>query len=130
MFLDTVGLLALFDTRDQWHQPAARAWYDLTESGVDFCTTPEVMLECANAAARRPYRKAVADLYHSLDAAGLLLEPSTEERDRAWANYTSGAVGAAGVVDHLSFLVMRRCGISHAFTNDRHFAAAGFQTLF
>lgn len=30
----------------------------------------------------------------------------------------------------VSFAVMRRLGITEAFTNDRHFQAAGFATLF
>jgi len=30
----------------------------------------------------------------------------------------------------VSFAVMRRLGITEAFTNDRHFGAAGFTTLF
>jgi len=33
-------------------------------------------------------------------------------------------------VHHVSFAVMRRLGIIDAFTNDRHFRAAGFNTLF
>jgi predicted nucleic acid-binding protein len=33
-------------------------------------------------------------------------------------------------VDHVSFAVMRRLGISKAFTNDRHFKAAGFEPMF
>lgn len=33
-------------------------------------------------------------------------------------------------VDNVSFVVMRRLGITDAFTNDRHFKAAGFNTLF
>jgi predicted nucleic acid-binding protein len=32
--------------------------------------------------------------------------------------------------DHISFVVMRRLGITEAFTNDVHFQAAGFTTLF
>jgi uncharacterized protein len=35
-----------------------------------------------------------------------------------------------GIVDHVSFTIMRRLGISKAFTNDGHFRAAGFETLF
>jgi predicted nucleic acid-binding protein len=38
--------------------------------------------------------------------------------------------GQAGIVDHISFLVMHRLGITDAFTNDGHFRAAGFVTLF
>ena len=33
-------------------------------------------------------------------------------------------------VDQLSFQVMRRLGLTEAFTNDQHFQAAGFTTLF
>jgi predicted nucleic acid-binding protein len=33
-------------------------------------------------------------------------------------------------VDHLSFVVMRRLDLLEAFTNDRHFRAAGFHALF
>lgn len=42
----------------------------------------------------------------------------------------AGEAGQAGIVDQVSFLVMRRLGITEAFTNDRHFQAAGFVTLF
>ncbi len=59
IFLDTVGLLALWDVSDQWHD-----------------------------------------------------------------------VAAAGIVDHLSFAVMRRHHIREAFANDRHFEAASFTILF
>lgn len=31
---------------------------------------------------------------------------------------------------HFSFQVMRRLGINEAFTNDKHFEAAGFAVLF
>jgi uncharacterized protein len=41
-----------------------------------------------------------------------------------------GDQSGAGIVDHISFVVMRRLGMSKAFTNDRHFRAAGFETLF
>jgi uncharacterized protein len=40
------------------------------------------------------------------------------------------AAGEAGNVGHISFGVMTRLGIRQAFTNDSHFRAAGFETLF
>jgi predicted nucleic acid-binding protein len=45
-------------------------------------------------------------------------------------SYKRGDAGQAGIVDLVSFAVMRRLDISQAFTNDKHFAAAGFLTLF
>lgn len=44
--------------------------------------------------------------------------------------YDRGEAGEAGIVDHISFIVMRRLSLTEAFTNDRHFEAAGFRFLF
>lgn len=48
----------------------------------------------------------------------------------SWTHYAADYAGGPGLVDQLSFVVMRRLRICHAFTNDRHFAAAGFDVLF
>ena len=45
-------------------------------------------------------------------------------------NRERNEAGQAGIVDQVSFIVMRRWGITEAFTNDRHFQAAGFRALF
>ena len=49
---------------------------------------------------------------------------------QGWEAYAKSETGQAGIVDHVSFVVMRRLGLTEAFTNDRHFQAAGFKTLF
>ena len=41
-----------------------------------------------------------------------------------------GLAAGAGLVDQLSFAVMRRLDLDDVFTNDRHFSAAGFRVLF
>lgn len=92
VFLDTVGVLALLDVRDQWH--------------------------------------AAAELREALAAAGSVVEPERAEWEEAWKNYARGDAASAGMVDHVSFLVMRRRGLMRAFTNDRHFTAAGLEVLF
>jgi len=38
--------------------------------------------------------------------------------------------GHSGFCKLISFAVMRRLAITEAFTNDKHFTAAGFQVLF
>jgi len=130
VFLDTVGLLALWDSSDQWHEAAEKAFRQLTETRSAFCTTTFVLLECGNAAARRPYRPAVDRLRERLESGGMLISPGDEDWRRAWAAYRDGQVGDAGIVDHVSFIVMRRLDIRYAFTNDHHFRAAGFEALF
>jgi hypothetical protein len=54
VFLDTVGLLAVWDRSDQWHTAADTAYQDLLRQGRRLVTTPFIPLECGNAAARRP----------------------------------------------------------------------------
>jgi predicted nucleic acid-binding protein len=129
-FLDTVGLLAVWDRKDSWHELADNAYRELEAERVLLYTSSLVLLECANAAARRPYRDRVTELRRRLQAKGLLLEPTAAETEEAWFAYGRGNVGGPGVVDLISFQLMRRVGIRRALTNDRHFREAGFEILF
>jgi predicted nucleic acid-binding protein len=130
VFLDTVGLLALWDRSDQWLEPAEHAFRRLSADRAPLVSSRFVLLECANAAARKPYRAEADELRACLEASGSLLEDTAEGWKAAWAGYRRGEADGAGVVDQLSFRLMRRLGIRHAFTNDRHFRAAGLITLF
>ena len=53
-----------------------------------------------------------------------------EDWREAWSGFERGNAAGAGIVDHVSFVVMRRLGLTEAFTNDGHFRAAGLVTLF
>lgn len=130
IFLDSVGLLAIWNRSDQWHTVARQAYAELRSESADFVTTQYVLLECGNAAARTPIRRDVTQLRVRLSEANRLIVPTDEDWNLAWNAYDRGDFGDAGTVDHVSFVVMRRLGITRAFTNDRHFTAAGFETLF
>ncbi|MGO8744432.1 MAG: type II toxin-antitoxin system VapC family toxin [Thermoguttaceae bacterium] len=130
VFLDTVGMIAVWDDTDQWHAAAHAAYRELLAQGRRLVATSLVLCECGNAAARRPYRTDVNELRKFLIQEQLIMDPAPEEVDEAWRAYDRGEAGEAGIVDHISFVVMRRLGLTHAFTNDRHFQAAGFTILF
>ena len=130
VFLDTVGLIAVWDKADQWHRPADAVYRILLSQGRRLVTTEMVLLECGNAASRRPYRQRVNALRQSLIQEGLLVGPTPEETEEAWASYDRGEADEASIIDQISFRVMRRLGLTEAFTNDQHFQAAGFTPLF
>lgn len=130
VFLDTVGLLAIWDADDQWHRAASEANARLDPGRADLFSTTFVLAECGNAAARKPYRLAVDRLRLQLESWNTLIVPSGEDWQAAWEAYRRGDAAGAGIVDQLSFTVMRRYGLARAFTNDRHFRAAGFEPLF
>jgi predicted nucleic acid-binding protein len=130
VLLDTVGMLAVWDQSDQWHDSADRVFRSLVRSNRVLVTTSFIFIECGNAAARMPSRARVDALRRTFLADGRLIEPTVDDVNEAWAGYARGEAGRAGIVDHVSLIVMRRLGIVQAFTNDVHFRAAGFETLF
>ena len=130
VFLDTVGLIALWDEDDQWHAAAETAYKSITARRQATVTATFILLECGNTAARRTFRNDVCALRQALELRDELIVPTNEDWLNAWAAYQRGEAGNAGIVDHISFLVMRRLGITQAFTNDKHFQAAGFTVLF
>ena len=130
VFVDTVGLIAAWDVQDQWHAAADGAYQQLLQQGRRLVTTPLILWECGNAAARRPYRQRVNVIRQYFIQERLLIDPTTQEIEDAWAAFDRGEAAQAGIVDHVSFIIMRRLGITEAFTNDKHFEAAGFTVLF
>jgi len=130
VFLDTVGLLALLDEADQWHADADAAYQRMKAEARDFITTHLIFLEAGNAAARTQYRKPINDIRREMAGRGKLVEIAASQFEVAWQNYERGDANRAGIVDQTSFVVIRRLGLTDVFTNDQHFAAAGFTTLF
>lgn len=129
-FLDTVGLIALWDQDDQWHHAASLAFARLSTDRAPVVTTCYILAECGNAVARTTMRHDVDALRERLEAAGRLIFPTVDDWRTAWDGYRQGMAGQAGLVDQISFAVMRRLGVHDAFTNDRHFSAAGYHVLF
>lgn len=129
-FLDTVGLLAIWDKSDQWHRAATDCLSDILSARIPVVTTTFVLLECGNAAARKPFRGSVVRLRQQLEATNRLITPTPEDWNEAWQSFAAGQNDSPGIVDHVSFVTMRRLNIKRAFTNDKHFRAAGFETLF
>jgi predicted nucleic acid-binding protein len=130
VFLDTVGLIATWDATDQWHAAARGAYAALLKGRVAVVTTRFVLLECGNTAARRPYRPTVIRFRQSMERTGRVIIPNDDDWSQAWDAYSRGGPADAGIVDHVSFAVMRRLGITDVFSNDKHFRTAGFNTLF
>jgi len=130
IFLDTVGLVALWNMADQWHAAADLAFAQILARRQPTVTTTFVLLESGNTAARKPFRGKVCQLRTTLEQRNELIVPTDDDWNQAWTDYEQGLAGQAGIVDQVSFQVMRRLGITQAFTNDKHFQAAGFTVLF
>src|SRR5665213_3263083 len=101
-----------------------------TKNEARVLPTQSVLVECGNAAAWRVFRGDATAIRKKFEEAETLIWPTETDWQLAWLAYQRGEADSAGIVDHVSFAVMRRLGISKAFTNDRHFKAAGFDPMF
>ncbi len=130
IFLDTVGLIALWNESDQWHLAAEAAMSRLVTARCQFYTSELVLYECGNAAARRSFRAAVPRMRRSLIVKDRLLIASSSEIEAAWSAFSQQDATGASIVDHVSFVLMKRLSMTEAFTNDKHFRSVGFVTSF
>jgi predicted nucleic acid-binding protein len=129
-FLDTVGLIALWDARDQWHSAALTAFNNLRSQRIRLFTSDLILMECANATSRTNLRQSLVALRDELLDAGGVFFPDDQDITGAWEAFRHGSKGQPGVVDNVSFILMRRFHIKAVLSNDIHFKAAGFTTLF
>ena len=129
VFLDTSALYAVFDADDAFHTAVAAAWRDLLASDATLHTSSYVLVELQALLQRRL----------GLDAADALATYVAPFVNVAWvdervhAQATAAVLGArrrdVSLVDHASFIIMRKLGVRTALTTDEHFAQQGFDVL-
>ena len=130
--VDTSALLALANTRDQYHVRAGRAAQAHRRNGGRFISTLAVLVEFQT---HLLYLRGPAA---ARDATQALLADSLYE----WLPVTPDLVGHAvtgwlarfadqrlSLTDAISFEVMRRERVKHAFAFDQHFEIAGFTLM-
>jgi predicted nucleic acid-binding protein len=92
--------------------------------------TDAVLLEIGNALARIYKQEAVAIIEQFLAADEVEVAHLTPRLfTQGFALYKSHQDKAWGLVDCISFMVMREAGVTQALTFDQHFVQAGFQAL-
>jgi uncharacterized protein len=124
VFVDTSALFAALDAADPNHGDAAEALRRLPLSD-ELVTHNYVHLEADALVRRRLGREAAADLADRL-LPGVTTIWVDEPTHRAAAEALRAAGGQGSLVDHVSFVVMRKEGITRALAFDRDFEANGF----
>lgn len=131
VFVDTSGLYALIDRRDTHHAEARDVVGKLVRSGKRLVVTDQIVAESVNLAnARSGHHVAVRVIDLIEQSTGIRLERVHAERFEATkAFFRRHADQGFSFTDCTSFVVMRELRIRAALTTDKHFAAAGFETL-
>ncbi len=127
-FVDTFYIVALVNERDEFHDKANElvAYYDREPLVITDC----VLLEIGNSLARLHKMDAIKifeEFFESKTLEIIRLDESLLEK--AFELYRTHSDKTWGLVDCVSFVVMRERGIIDALTYDHHFVQAGFNAL-
>ena len=131
VFLDTFGLIALLNRDDEYHRSAAAAFGRIGEAGRTVVTTNLVLGELGNGLARTPLRAEVGWLIGQLhtDPASTVVHVDRKTFADGVDLYVKRGDKFWGLVDCVSFVIMRAMGLADAFTADHHFRQAGLNCL-
>jgi uncharacterized protein len=131
VFLDTAFAVALVSPRDQLHQKAV-AWSEKIEaSKISVITSRAVLLEIGNALSKFAFRSVAVGLLENFesDRNVTIATLSEELYDKAFELFRDRPDKEWGLVDCISFIVMREQELTAALTADEHFIQAGFSAL-
>ncbi len=131
IFLDTAYAIALSSTTDQFHHKAVQLAEEINVDKAKLITTRAVMLEIGNALSRLRHRAAAIALLEALEAdPSVGIVPLTEALySQAFELFRDRQDKEWGMIDCVSFVVMRERKLLSALTTDVHFVQAGFRAL-
>ena len=129
IFIDAGAFIAYAIAPDEHHEAVSAAWDRLIEERLRPFTSNLVLSEAFSLIARRGgYEVALRrarEVYSSRTL--VILRPDLDDEMRALAFFEKYADQEISFTDAVSFALMRRHHIEHAFTFDRHFELAGFR---
>ncbi|MGQ0504550.1 MAG: type II toxin-antitoxin system VapC family toxin [Myxococcaceae bacterium] len=131
IFLDTGSFLARYLARDQHHKSSLKTWRKLEKANQRCCTTNFVLDELLTLLARRASYAFAAERGRALYTSGILsvLRPEKSDELAALDLFEKYSDQEVSFTDCISFTLMRKHRLKEAFTFDRHFKLAGFQTI-
>jgi len=130
VLVDSSAFLAVVNTRDEHHQAASAIWSYLAEQRFRLYITNFLIAETHNLfIARLGPHHARAFLQEITESNATIIRVRASDEQQARNIILRHTDKDYSLTDALSFVVMERLHISHAFTFDRHFAQYGLIVL-
>ena len=127
-FVDTSFVVALVNQRDQHHLRALNLSSQFERRPL--LTTDVVLLEIGNALAKNFRAESIQVIDDFLTSSKIqIVHLQPDLFHKAFSLYRSRLDQTWGLIDCVSFIVMREAGIVESLTADKHFEQAGFRAL-
>lgn len=131
VFLDTSFSIALTIAKDEFHSIALNLAEQIWTNEIKIITTQVVIIEIGNALSKLKYRRAAVKIIEQLESdSNVEITSLTDELYNSAFNLFRNRLDKEwGLIDCISFIVMRERGMTEALTADEHFVQAGFRAL-
>ena len=131
-FVDTSYLIALENGDDQYHEVASENWSSLAKSpSISLVTSSYVFVEVVTLLNNHRLHTKAVEVGKNLLTSRVFDVVHVDEDlfYEAWAYFQKHGDKRYSLTDCVSFVPMKRLGITEALTFDKHFMQAGFTKL-
>jgi len=128
-FVDTSYVVALANETDALHEAALEHASKIEVEGIELVTTEAVLIEVASALSKARYRSHAVVFVDALRAGAEVIPFSANLLFEAWEMFKRHLDKEWTWVDTISFITMRREGMTEALSSDHHFEQAAFRPL-
>lgn len=130
VYIDTSAILAICNADDAHHSGAVEAWIRILDSEEIVSCTNYVVVETIALLQHRHGISAVRRFVEDVLPAVLIewVDPAIHTT-AVTAVIASQSRQSPGIVDSVSFEIIRKSQIEHVFCYDKHFADAGFSLI-
>ena len=131
VFLDTSFSIAIAIARDEFHERAIELADRIETENTEIVTTQAIILETGNALSKLKYRQSAVGIIQHLesDPHTSIISLTDELYHKVFELFRNRPDKEWGLIDCISFVVMREREITDALTADEHFIQAGFRAL-
>ncbi len=129
LFLDTAFIQAILNSNDQYHSQTI-ALLPYLKKAQKVWLTQAILMEVGNALSAINRQKAVNFIRQCYQTENMVVVNVDDTLFTKAINlYDSYSDKTWGLIDCISFVVMREKGVNIALTSDKHFIQAGFRAL-
>lgn len=131
LFLDTSYAIAISVIDDQHNLKALELAQKIEAEKIPLITTQAILLEIGNSLSKKSLRNGAISLLDSIrhDERIEIVSLTQTLYDKSFELFRNRDDKEWGLVDCVSFVVMRERGIDDSLTADDHFVQAGFRAL-